>query len=217
MFMKFVEAILPFLLWGVYTTWTTTKILLSKMLSKILTWWFFTTSTTSQSISIEPHGSNSGFPDTYNHRHARMLLQYIALSCLRLIWHCLVLMLFEERYDWKRWRPYTCATLARQCLWEQGAKLTCVKLIGHGRSWAGHQINGGPIQDPIINDSKWLALAKNLQCPRSSAVTWLIRACVSAKETALLLSWAGWKRECILILPTLSLQCIILMPSLDTW
>jgi hypothetical protein len=110
------RTILPFLLWGVYTTWTTTKILLSKMLSKILAWWFFTTSTTSQSISIEPHGSNTGFPHTYNHRHSRMFLQYIALSCLRLIWHCLVLMLFEERYDWKRWRPYTCVTLARQCL-----------------------------------------------------------------------------------------------------
>lgn len=51
------------------------------------------------------------------------------------------------------------------CLHEQGAKLSCVKMAGHGRGCGRHQINRSPIQDPIINDTIWVPPAKSpLHC-----------------------------------------------------
>lgn len=51
------------------------------------------------------------------------------------------------------------------CLHEQGAKLSCDKMAGHGRGCGRHQINSGPIQDPIINDTIWVPPAKSpLHC-----------------------------------------------------
>ena len=47
------------------------------------------------------------------------------------------------------------------CLYEQGAKLSCVKMAGHGRGCGRHQINSSPIQDPIINDTIWVPPAKS--------------------------------------------------------
>lgn len=45
------------------------------------------------------------------------------------------------------------------------AKLSCVKMTGHGRGCGRHQINSSPAEDPIINDTLCVPPAKSpLHC-----------------------------------------------------
>lgn len=58
----------------------------------------------------------------------------------------------------RRWgvllqRTNTCSTPSNTSLYKNGAKLSCVKMTGHGRGYGRHQINSGPIGDAIISDT----------------------------------------------------------------